>query len=160
MYNRIILLGRLTAKPQLSTAQSGKSYTRFSIAADRQFANKETGAREADFISCTAFGKTAEFICKYFLKGSPILVEGSLQNNNYTDKNGAKQYSYVVMVNSVNFAGSTGGNQAQVTTNYTSQPQNASQGNYKPDNSVSSVPEELGSLDGFEDLATDADMPF
>lgn len=157
MYNKVILLGRLTAKPQLSTAQSGKSYIRFSIAVDRQFTNKQTGEREADFISCTAFGKTAEFICRYFLKGSAILVEGSLQNNNYTDKNGVKQYSCVVMVNSANFTGSTGSNQTQ-TTNYTSQPQNASQGDYKPDNSVSSIPEQLGSLDGFEDLATD--MPF
>ncbi|MGN1036640.1 MAG: single-stranded DNA-binding protein [Ruminococcus sp.] len=103
MINSVILMGRLTADPDCNQTQSGTAYCRFTVAIDRKFADKTTGQKEADFISCTAWGKTAEFVSKYFSKGKMIIVEGSLRNNNYTDSNGVKHYSYNVVADSVSF---------------------------------------------------------
>lgn len=103
MINTAILMGRLTADPDSGNIQSGTAYCRFTVAVDRKFADKTTGERQADFISCVAWGKTAEFVSKYFSKGKMIIVEGSLRNNNYTDKNGVKHYSYDVVADNVSF---------------------------------------------------------
>ena len=103
MINTAILMGRLTADPDSAQTQSGTAYCRFTVAVDRKFADKTTGERQADFISCVAWGKTAEFVSKYFSKGKMIIVEGTLQNNNYTDSNGVKHYSYNVVADSVSF---------------------------------------------------------
>ena len=103
MINSVILMGRLTADPDCNQTQSGTAYCRFTVAIDRKFADKTTGQKEADFISCTAWGKTAEFVSKYFSKGKMIIVEGTLRNNNYTDSNGVKHYSYNVVADSVSF---------------------------------------------------------
>lgn len=103
MINTVILMGRLTADPDSGNIQSGTAYCRFTVAVDRKFVDKTTGERQADFISCVAWGKTAEFVSKYFSKEKMIIVEGSLRNNNYTDKNGVKHYSYDVVADSVSF---------------------------------------------------------
>ena len=103
MINTVILMGRLTADPDSAQTQSGTAYCRFTVAVDRKFADKTTGERQADFISCVAWRQTAEFINKYFSKGKMIIVEGTLQNNNYTDSNGVKHYSYNVVADSVSF---------------------------------------------------------
>ena len=103
MINSVILMGRLTADPDFSQTQSGTAYCRFTVAIDRKFTDKATGQKEADFIGCTAWGKTAEFVSKYFSKGKMIIVEGTLRNNNYTDSNGVKHYSYNVVADSVSF---------------------------------------------------------
>ena len=103
MINTVILMGRLTADPDSGQTQSGTAYCRFTVAVDRKFADKTTGERQADFISCVAWRQTAEFINKYFSKGRMIIIEGSLQNNNYTDKNGVKHYSYDVVADNVLF---------------------------------------------------------
>ena len=103
MINTVILMGRLTADPEIKTTSSGISFCKFTVAVDRKFADKTTGERQADFISCVAWGKTAEFVSKYFSKGKMIIVEGSLRNNNYTDKNGVKHYSYDVVADNVLF---------------------------------------------------------
>ena len=103
MINTAILMGRLTADPDSAQTQSGTAYCRFTVAVDRKFADKTTGERQADFISCVAWGKTAEFVSKYFSKGKMIIIEGSLRNNNYTDKNGVKHYSYDVVADNVSF---------------------------------------------------------
>lgn len=103
MINKVILMGRLTADPDSGQTQSGTAYCRFTVAIDRKFADKTTGERQADFISCVAWRQTAEFINKYFSKGKMIIVEGTLQNNNYTDSNGVKHYSYHVVADSVSF---------------------------------------------------------
>ena len=103
MINTVILMGRLTADPDSGQTQSGTAYCRFTVAVDRKFADKTTGERQADFISCVAWRQTAEFINKYFSKGKMIIVEGTLQNNNYTDSNSVKHYSYNVVADSVSF---------------------------------------------------------
>lgn len=104
--NKVILFGRLTKDPDFRQTQSGTAVCRFTVACDRAFANKETGKREADFIECQAWRQTAEFVSRYFQKGSAITVDGSLRNNNYTDNNGVKHYGYVVMADNVGFGGS------------------------------------------------------
>ena len=102
MLNKVVLMGRLTADPELRQTQSGVNSCRFTVAVDRNFV-PQGGERQADFIGCTAWGKTAEFVSKYFLKGQMIIVEGTLRNNNYTDSNGVKHYSYNVVADSVSF---------------------------------------------------------
>jgi len=85
--NKVILMGRLTADPELRQTQSGVSSCRFTVAVNRNFVDKQTGERQADFISCTAWRQTAEFVSRYFSKGSMICVEGSLRTSSYTDRN-------------------------------------------------------------------------
>lgn len=104
--NRVILFGRLTKDPEHRKTTSGVSVCRFTVACDRQFANKESGKREADFIEVQAWRNTADFVARYFVKGNPITVEGSIRNNNYEDKNGVKHFSYVIVADNVGFAGS------------------------------------------------------
>ena len=104
--NRVILYGRLTRDPEMNNTTSGIAVIRFTVACDRQFVNKQTNERECDFIECEAWRNTAEFVAKWFKKGSAITVEGSLRNNNYTDNNGVKHYGYVVSADNVGFAGS------------------------------------------------------
>lgn len=97
-YNKTILGGRLTAAPELKQTPNGTSVTNFTIAVNRK--SKEEGA---DFFNCTAFGKTAEFVCQYFGKGSSICVEGQLRNRSWTDKQGNKRFATDIMVGEVNF---------------------------------------------------------
>jgi len=101
--NRIILSGRLTKEPELKQTQSGQSITSFSIAVNTG-KKDEQGNYKSDFFSCIAWGRTGEFVCQYFQKGSPIEIDGQMHNNNYTDKNGVKHYSMVVNVDKVGFA--------------------------------------------------------
>lgn len=99
--NKVILVGRLTRDPEMR--QAGEtSVVNFSIAVDRRF--KKEGGQEADFPSCVAFGKTAEFIEKYFFKGMKIALEGRLQTGSYTNKDGKKVYTTDVVVEAVEFA--------------------------------------------------------
>ena len=113
MLNKVILHGKLTADPEMRSTQSGTAVARFTVAVDRSFTNKETGEREADFISCQAWKNSAEFVGKYFKKGSLIIVDGNLRNNNYTDQNGVKHYAMVVVADSVSFGGSKNDNGGQ-----------------------------------------------
>ena len=106
MINVVVLMGRLTADPELKQTANGASVTSFSIAVDRNFANKQTGERQTDFINIVAWRQTAEFICKYFRKGSMIAIEGSLQSRGYEDKEGKKRTVYEVLANNVSFTGS------------------------------------------------------
>lgn len=96
--NNVILMGRLTVDPEIKQTNSGKSVTSFTVAVDRQGKEKQT-----DWINCVAWEKTAEFICKYFQKGKPIIVEGYLQTRTYEDKNGSKQKVTEVIVRSIDF---------------------------------------------------------
>ncbi len=104
MLNVVVLMGRLTADPELRTTGSGISVTSFSIAVDRAYQNG--GERQTDFINCVAWRNNAEFISKYFAKGQMIALRGTLQQNNYTDKDGNKRTSYNVVVDSAQFCGS------------------------------------------------------
>ena len=101
--NVVVLMGRMVADPELKRTQSGVSVSSFRVAVDRSFSKEE---RKADFIDVVAWKGTAEFICKYFHKGSMIALAGSLQTRNYEDKNGNKRTAYEVVANEVHFAGS------------------------------------------------------
>ena len=105
MLNKVIIMGRLTRDPDFKQTQSGVAICKFSVAVERQFKDSKTGERLTDFLDCTAFRGTAEFISRYFSKGNMILVEGNIQNNNYTDNNGVKHYSNNIMVENVSFCG-------------------------------------------------------
>lgn len=104
MINTAILMGRLTATPELKTTPSGTSVLAFTLAVDRSYV-KQGEERQADFISCVAFKQTAEFIAKYFGKGAMIAVEGRLQSRTYDDKNGVKHYVTEVIVDNASFTG-------------------------------------------------------
>lgn len=106
MLNCVVLLGRLTADPELRTTASGVSVARFRIAVDRSYA-RPGEEKQTDFIPVTAWRSTADFVSKYFHKGSMIAVQGELRMNTYQDKaTGQNRTTYEVMANSVSFTGS------------------------------------------------------
>lgn len=105
MINTVALMGRLTYDPELRSTPSGVSVIRFQVACDRNY-QKSGEDRQADFIDCVAWRQTAEFISRYFRKGSMIAVEGSIQTSNYTDKDGNKRKQVEVVANNVSFCGS------------------------------------------------------
>ena len=107
--NKVILMGRLTRDPEVrvSTGERQTTIGRFSIAVDRRF--KREGQPEADFFNCTTFGKQAEFVERYLHKGTKVVVVGSVQNDNYTNKDGQQVYSVQIMVDEIEFAESKGG---------------------------------------------------
>ena len=101
MFNLVVLTGRLTADPELKTTPNGVSVTTFSIAVSRRYrAGEET---QADFINIVAWRQTAEFITKYFKKGSMIGIEGSIQTRRYTDKDGKNRTAFEVIANNAQF---------------------------------------------------------
>lgn len=100
--NRVCLVGRLTAKPELRYTPSNVPTTRFSLAVSRNRKN-EQGVREADFISIVAWRATAELICNYFDKGSQIGLEGRIQTGSYDDKDGNKRYTVDVALDNFEF---------------------------------------------------------
>lgn len=100
--NTITLLGRLTKNPEARYTSTGKAVTLFTLAVNRPYTNSD-GQREADFINCQAWGKTAEVIGNHVSKGDRLLAEGRLQIRSYTDKEGVKRYATEVVVNRVEF---------------------------------------------------------
>ena len=144
--NKVIITGRLTANTELRQSQSGVASCKFTVACDRRFADKNSGKREADFISCLAFKNTAEFISRYFNKGKMIAVEGSLRTGSYKDKkhDDVTHYTTDVLVDNVEFCGDKG--QAQTPAqNIVNQAQGAGI--------------ETGSLDEYE-VISDGAVPF
>lgn len=106
--NKAILVGRLTADPELKTTPSGVSVCSFSVAVNRRFADSN-GERKADFINCVAWRQTAEFICNYFAKGRMIGLVGSIQTRDWTDNEGRKRYATEVVVDEAYFTESKAG---------------------------------------------------
>ena len=115
--NNCIFTGRLTKDPEIKTTQSGKKYINFTIAVDRKVKDAN-GQRQADFIPCVAWNKTAEIISQYFTKGSPIGVTGSLQVRTY-DKDGEKKFIYEILVNEFDFIGGSKSSADPETTQVT-----------------------------------------
>ena len=171
--NKVILVGRLTADPELRQTQSGVASCRFTVAVDRRFADKTTGERQADFISCTAWRQTAEFVSRYFNKGKLIAIEGSLRNNNYQDRNhpDVTHYTMDVQVDNVEFVGGKGDNggnsggyqngggygapQNNYNNNYSGPPQQAAPQQPAANDSMS-----YGNVSDFEEILSDGDVPF
>lgn len=176
MLNRVILMGRLTRDPEYKQTTAGTSVCRISLAIDRKFANKETGEREADFVECDAWRSTADFIARYFSKGNPILVEGELRNNNYTDNNGVKHYGMRVLIDNVSFCGSKADNNGQqqsgtyAAAGTPQQPQAQQNTGYNALHDMlrrqpaaaapASAPLDIGDIGEFEEILSDGEVPF
>lgn len=120
--NKVELVGRLTRDPEVryTTGENASAIARFSVAVNRRFKNAE-GNYDADFINCVAFGKTAEFIEKYFRKGMAIGLTGRIQTGSYTNKDGQKVYTTDVVVEETEFVESKSSNSASDNTS-TSRP--------------------------------------
>ena len=107
MFNKAILVGRLTADPELRQTPNGVAVCSFSIAVDRRFSGRDA-ERKADFINFVAWRQQAEFISRYFRKGEPIGIEGSIQTRSYEDKQGNKRTAVEVVADNAFFVGSKG----------------------------------------------------
>lgn len=106
MLNHIVLIGRLTRDPELRRTGNGTAVASFTLAVDRDFAPKDGGEKETDFIDCVAWRQTGEFVSKYFTKGRMAVVSGRLQIRGWTDKEGNKRRTAEVVADNVYFADS------------------------------------------------------
>lgn len=106
MLNKIFLQGRLVADPELRHTQSGIAVASFRLAVDRDFKSKDTGEKKADFFNVVAWRQTGEFVSRFFSKGRMAIVEGRLQNQEYTDRDGNKRTSVEVVADNVYFGDS------------------------------------------------------
>ena len=147
-FNKVILVGNMTADPELKQTTSGTSVCSFSIAVNRRFTKAEQGQQTVDFINIVAWSQRAEFVSRYFKKGNPILICGQLQTRTWTDNQGQKRYATEVIADEVSFvSGPTNANGAPA------------QGSYTPEayatpsfNSASSA--------SFEEIPGDDSLPF
>lgn len=153
MLNRCILMGRLTADPELKTTPTGVSVTSFSIAVDRSYV-KQGEERKADFINIVAWRQQAEFICRYFSKGAMIAIEGQLQTRSYQAKDGTNRYVTEVVVDNVSFTGERRDNSGGYSQQYQQPQQNGYAPAQQPASYASGVPSD------FEELPIDDDLPF
>ena len=103
MLNHITIMGRLTRDPELRYTQSQTPVASFTLAVDRDFGNRDGGEKQTDFIDCVAWSSTAEFVSKYFQKGSMAVVSGRLQIRDWTDREGGKRRSAEVVVDNIYF---------------------------------------------------------
>ena len=103
MLNHITIMGRLTHDPEMRSTQSGVAVASFTLAVDRDFGGKDGGEKQTDFIDCTAWRHTAEFVSKYFSKGRRAVVSGRLQIDNYTDNDGNKRKAAKVIADNIYF---------------------------------------------------------
>ena len=162
MINKIILMGRLTADPELRQTASGIASCNFSMAVDRAYRTKDTGEKQVDFIRVTAWRQTAEFVSRYFSKGKMIIVEGSLRNNDYTDANGVKHYSMEVQADNVSFgeSKSASAQSINVSGNFQQPSQAAPANNVSPQTQPAEETVQLGDLGDFEEILSDGEVPF
>ena len=150
--NFVLLMGRFVADPELKKTTSGKSVCAFTLAVDK---GKDRGA---DFIDTVAWEKTAEFICKYFKKGSPIVIEGAVQTRTYEDKNGQKRKAVEINAKNAEFVPKNAGTNAEG--------QEASFGaradilTPADENTVQSRTVAYGNADDFTEIYDDSDLPF
>ena len=150
--NKVILAGHLTATPELRQTPNGVSVTSFSIAINRRVSRNAEGSQNAgssvDFINCVAWRNQADFVTRYFKKGSAICVTGRLENRNWTDQQGNKRYATEVNVDEVNFVDSNGQGNSTGFVN---------QDSFEPAPQFASAPAAEAQ---FEDVSGDDDLPF
>ena len=145
-FNKVILMGRLTADPELKQTQSGTAVTSFSLAVDRKYNKDEE--KKCDFITIVAWKQTAEFICKYFKKGSAILLCGELQTKSWKDNQGNTRYATEVLANEVSFCEGKNNSEGNSTPNTRNGSQSVNSGSY------GYMP------DAYQPNAGDDDLPF
>ena len=142
MLNCAVIMGRLTADPELRQTPNGVAVTRFSVAVDRGYV-KPGEERKADFINVVCWRQTAEFVTRYFSKGSMIAVQGSIQTGSY-EKDGVKRSTFEIVADNVSFCGSK-----------------SESGTSAAPRAVDAVPSfSNGNVDDFSALADDDDLPF
>lgn len=161
MYNKVILLGRITQDLELKTTPSGVSVLSFSIAVDRRFQAKGE-EKKADFFNCVAWRNDAEFISRYWSKGRPILIEGELQNRSYVDKNGVTRYVTEVIVDRASFTGDSRQNNGgyQQNTGYPEPPPVAQHPAAATNQAPTAQNGSYTAQDFVETTTTDDDYPF
>lgn len=149
--NKVVLAGHLTATPELRKTPNGVSVTSFSIAINRRFSKNADGQAQnnVDFINLVAWRNQADFITRYFKKGSAICVTGSIQTRSWTDQQGGKRYSTEVLVDEANFVDSNGHG-----ADFASQ----DNGFEQTIPQFSSTPDETAAQ--FEEMSNDDDLPF
>ena len=148
-FNKVILVGNMTADPELKQTTSGASVCSFSIAVNRRFTKAEQGQQTVDFFNIVAWRQTAEFVSRYFKKGNPILVCGQLQNRSWDDKQGQKRYTTEVQADEVSFVASaaqTGSMGGQGGSAYTPE--------------AYSTPAASAGPAMFEEIPNDGELPF
>ncbi len=148
-FNKVILIGNMTADPELKQTAAGVSVCSFSIAVNRRFAKTEQNQQTVDFINVVTWRQSAEFVSRYFKKGNPILVCGQLQTRTWNDNQGQKRYATEVVADEVSFVASaaqTAAGVPQGTPAYTPEAYGA------PSFSTGSA--------SFEELPSDGDLPF
>lgn len=116
MVNNVVIMGRMVRDPELRQLDNGTSVTTFSVAVDRNYVDKTTNERQADFLNVVAWRQTADFVCKYFHQGDMIAVEGSLQSRKYTDKDGNNRIAVEIVASNVSFCGGKNGGNANANT--------------------------------------------
>ncbi|MCR4615576.1 MAG: single-stranded DNA-binding protein [Clostridiales bacterium] len=150
MLNCAIIMGRLVADPELRTTTTGLSVTSFTVAVDRGYA-KQGEERQTDFIDVVAWRQTADFVSRFFRKGSMIAVQGSIRTRSYEDKNGNKRKAVELVADNVSFCGSK-----------------AESGGVRVDGAIAPAAEPIapapsfstGSSSDFEEITDDDDLPF
>lgn len=168
MLNTAVLMGRLTADPELRHTPNNLAVTSFTLAVDRSYV-KSGAERQTDFIDVVAWRSTAEFVCRYFHKGQLVAVQGSIQTRSYTDREGIKRKAFEIVADNVHFAESKRdnyGNSAQNAGGY--QQGYSNNGGYQqPSMNGSAHPEmepsssfSTGDTGDFEEIPTDDDLPF
>lgn len=158
MLNVVAIQGRLVADPELRTTPQGTSVCQFRIACERSFA-RQGEQRQADFIDIVAWRSTAEFVCRYFSKGSMILVEGRIQTRQYQDKNGSNRTAFEVVAGGVCFGGKSA--EKPAVRDFDQQTKD----HEREANAAHSAPQAAsgysqGSADDFAVITDDDDLPF
>lgn len=159
MLNVVAIQGRLTHDPELKTTPNGVSVCSFRIACERNYSSKGE-ERKADFFTITAWRQTAEFVCKYFQKGSMIAIEGSLQTRQYQDQQGSNRTVVEIVANNVSFCS---GKAAERPTTASYEEQTAN--NVREANAAHSAPQQpqsyaQGSVDDFAEISDADEFPF
>ena len=152
-FNKVILIGNMTADPELKQTAGGVSVCSFSIAVNRRFAKADQGQQNVDFINIVTWRQQAEFVSRYFKKGNPILICGQLQTRSWNDNQGQKRYTTEVVADEVSFVASAA--------------QTASQGSSPASTGSSYTPDAYGAPSfnsapsaNFEEIPNDGDLPF
>lgn len=152
MLNVVAIMGRLVADPELRTTPAGVNVCQFRIACDRNFA-RQGEQRQADFVDIVAWRQQADFVCKYFSKGSLIAINGRIQTRNYQDKNGNNRTAFAVVAENINFGGSKGTSSAKVDDGGEAAPRSGAWPKADP-------PANYGGVDDFAVIDDNDDLPF
>lgn len=150
-FNKVILGGRLAADPELKQTTTGVAVVSFRVAVNRRYSGKDAQQQEVDFFNVTAWRSTAEFVSRYFRKGSAICVVGSIQNRSYNDQQGQRRFVTEIVADEVQFVDSRSENSGY------------GQGQYAPDSytpSYASEPSVGNAAPRFEEIKGDDDLPF